>query len=83
MVDYMMIPKQKRKTVIVPYHATDIHKRKCQRHVEIRVFEKHDRKEQTHSLEGTFQSMAHVCIGKDRLFPAVVLGLIRPKIFGM
>jgi len=83
MVHYMVIPKQKRKSVIVPYHASDIHERKCQRHVEIRIFEKCKRKEQTHALEGTFQNMADVCIGKDRLFLAVVLGVIRPKIFGM
>jgi hypothetical protein len=83
MMHYMVIPKQKREPVIVAYHASDIHKRKGHRHVEIRVFEKCERKEQPHSLEGTFQGMADICVGKYRLFLAVVLGVIRPKVFGV
>jgi hypothetical protein len=83
MVNYVVISKQKRKPVIVSYHASNIHERKYQRHIQIRIFEKGNRKKHTHSLEGTFQRMAYVCVGKDRLFLAVVLGVIRPKVLGV
>jgi hypothetical protein len=54
MVDYVVIPKQKRKPVIMSYHASNIHKQKSQCNVQIRIFEKRKWEKQPHSLEGTF-----------------------------
>jgi hypothetical protein len=53
-VDYVVIPKQKRKPVIMPYHASNIHKQKSQCNIQIRIFEKRKWEKQPHSLEGTF-----------------------------